>query len=67
MLVTCVLISECCYGMSNSPLWLGADLVNDGAENGTVAMIKLGVPRVGDVKIVGSILHLKQRQEAAAD
>lgn len=49
------------------PAGQGADLVSDGAQNGSVAVLELGVVRVGRVPVEGGVLRLEQRQETTTD
>lgn len=42
----------------NLPLGLGSDLVDDGAENTSVAVVELGVVGVRGVKVIGGVLSL---------
>lgn len=40
------------------PIRLGSDLVDDGAENTSVAVVELGVVGVRGVKVIGGVLSL---------
>lgn len=46
---------------------LGADLIDDGAENTAVAVVELGMVRVRSVEVEGSVLGLEKRQKTSSD
>jgi hypothetical protein len=54
-------------GDEESSIWLGADLISDGGEQGTVALLEGGPVRVGGVEVEGRVLGLQERQETTTD
>lgn len=46
---------------------LGADLINDGAENTAVAVVELGMVWVRSVEVESGVLGLEKRKEAASN
>lgn len=49
------------------PFWLGADLISNGAEQGSVAVRELGMVWVAGVPVESSVLSLEQRQKTTTD
>lgn len=54
-------------GDEESSIRLGADLISDGGEQGTVALLEGGPVRVGGVEVEGRVLGLQERQETTTD
>lgn len=54
-------------GDEESSIWLGADLISDGREQSTVALLERGPVWVRGVEVVGRVLGLQERQETTAN
>lgn len=54
-------------GDEESSIWLGANLISNGGEQSTVALLEGGPVRVGGVEVEGRVLGLQQRQKTTAD
>jgi hypothetical protein len=54
-------------GDEETTVRLCADLIDDGAENTAVAVVKLGMVWVRSVEVEGSVLGLEKREKTASD
>lgn len=54
-------------GDEESSIWFGADLISDGREHSTVALLEGGPVRVGGVEVEGRVLGLQERQETTTN
>lgn len=54
-------------GDEETSIGLGADLISDGREHSTVALLELGPVRVGGVEVEGRVLGLQERQETTTN
>lgn len=54
-------------GDEESSIGLGANLISDGGEKSTVALLELGPVWVGGIEVEGRVLGLQERKETTAD